>query len=387
MKVKFCGITNYEDAKNAIDLGVEYLGFIVDFPKSPRNLSIEKFIVLAVEIKDKFPETKIVAVTVDMNEENIRKLIDSRMVDVLQFHGSESPEYCKRYKDEIEIWKSFMPVRTDIEDNRNQDKDSIRLYKGSVDRFNIDASSAKDKGKGIYREFSSFDHFRKLQKEGYDLILAGGLNPNNIKDFIVKLNPDFIDVASGIEEAPGKKSLNKMKKFMNHIKKDSKLKIEIRYSEISDAKRFTEILNNPNYVFFAFDSISLGQERAWLKQSKKQRKNNFSHNFAIIVNDRVVGGVGVKINQHYPHEGEIGYFIDESYWGGGVATEAVKKMETYAFKKLGLKRIVIVMDKNHKASEKVAIKAGYKKEGIMEKFIFRRGKYYDACLYAKVKIK
>ena len=83
--------------------------------------------------------------------------------------------------------------------------------------------------------------------------------------------------------------------------------------------------------------------------------------------------------------GEIGYFVDEHYCGKGIATKAVKLLEKIAFKEFNLKRIQLVNDLKNDASIKVAIKCGYKKEGIMKKAIKSGNKIIDCYLYAKTK--
>ncbi|MDD2681070.1 MAG: GNAT family N-acetyltransferase [Patescibacteria group bacterium] len=161
-------------------------------------------------------------------------------------------------------------------------------------------------------------------------------------------------------------------------------KIEIRYQRLSDAKRFFEIINNPNFIYLDIRVKSIEDERLFLSKNKERRKSNFAYNYTITLNKKVVGSIGIKINQHRPYIGEIGYFIDEAYWGQGITTKAVKLVEEIGFKKLNLKRIEVIMDPKNKASEKVAIKNNYKKEGLMKKFIIKENSYQDALLYAKV---
>jgi ribosomal-protein-alanine N-acetyltransferase len=163
--------------------------------------------------------------------------------------------------------------------------------------------------------------------------------------------------------------------------------ITLRNQKVSDAKRFFEILNNPNFKFFTVRPPSVEAERKWLKGNPEKKRKNYEHNFAILYNGKLVGGIGIKIDQHRKQNGEIGYFLDENYWGKGIVTKAVKLVEKIGFTKLNLHRIEIIMNPKHKASEKVAIKNGYKKEGLMREKMFntRSGKYDDALLYAKVK--
>jgi [ribosomal protein S5]-alanine N-acetyltransferase len=162
-------------------------------------------------------------------------------------------------------------------------------------------------------------------------------------------------------------------------------KVKIRYQKVSDAKRFYEILKNPNFAFLRTKVKSVADEIRFLRQNAKKRKDNIEYNFTILYNDFIVGGCGIKINQHRKFIGEIGYFIDEKYWGNGIASKAVRELEKIGFGKLKLKRIEIIMETKHKASEKVAIKCKYKKEGITRKAIENSGEYFDAYLYAKTK--
>ncbi len=162
-------------------------------------------------------------------------------------------------------------------------------------------------------------------------------------------------------------------------------KVKIRPQKVSEAKRFYEILNNPNFIFLKIRMKSIKDEITFMKKNAEKRRKNFEHNYTIFFNEKIAGAIGMKINQHRPFIGEIGYFIDEKYWGKGIATLAVKKLEKIGFSKLKLKRIEIVMNIKHLASEKVAIKCGYRKEGIMKKSIETDGRLFDAYLYTKIK--
>jgi len=162
-------------------------------------------------------------------------------------------------------------------------------------------------------------------------------------------------------------------------------KITIRYQQIKDARRFFDIMTNPNFIYFSIKAKSVAEEKAWLKKNPERRKDNLEWNYTILYGNQVVGGIGMKINQFRKYVGEIGYFIDEKYWGRGITTKAVKLIEKEGFKKLGLSRIEILMRPENKASEKVAIKSGYQKEGRLRQLVKdkRDGKMKDCWLYAK----
>jgi len=164
-------------------------------------------------------------------------------------------------------------------------------------------------------------------------------------------------------------------------------KIQLRLQEISDAKRFYEILSNPNFTYFSANPKSVEDEENWLKDSYKYLIDGSQYNFTNLYDNEIVGSVGVKINIHRKHIGEIWYFIDEKYRGKNIATEAVKLLEEKCFSELKLKRIEIVMQPENIGSEKVAIKAGYTKEGLLKKVVEtkeRNWEYKDVYIYAKV---
>jgi ribosomal-protein-alanine N-acetyltransferase len=161
-------------------------------------------------------------------------------------------------------------------------------------------------------------------------------------------------------------------------------KVTLRNQRVSDAKRFFEILSNPNFIYFPAKPKSIEDEKNFLKQNRLKRKSKTEFNYAIVYKKNLVGAVGIRIDRFRPYMGELGYFVDEKYWGKGIAPEAVKLAEKIGFGKLGLKRIEIMMIKRNKASENVAAKCGYKKEGIVQKKLLLSNRYYDGYLYAKV---
>lgn len=165
-------------------------------------------------------------------------------------------------------------------------------------------------------------------------------------------------------------------------------KVEIRFPKTTDAKRLFEILSSthPNFGYIATTVGSVEEEKEWIKATKGKRDNNIEWNYAITLSGYVVGSMGIKIAPNRPYVGEIGYFIDENYWGRGIATKAVALAEKEGFKKLKLARIEIIMAKENKGSEKVAIKNKYKREGLMRQSVKdKQGKLHDAWMYAKIK--
>jgi len=144
-------------------------------------------------------------------------------------------------------------------------------------------------------------------------------------------------------------------------------KIAIRFQRVSDAKRFFEIFNNSNFEFLSTVVNCIEDEKKFLRNNLEKRKNNIEHNYAILYDNKVVGAVGVRVISYRNYIGEIGYFVDEKYWGKGIATKALKLIESECQKKLNISRMQLVIDPRNLASMKVAEKCGYKKEGLMKK--------------------
>jgi len=209
VKVKICGITNLEDAQAAIELGADILGFNF-YPPSPRYIEPAD----AEAIISKLPGfVDIAGVFVNSPEQDIHKLTDPGLLNWVQFHGDETPEFCRKFH----AWN----LRT-IKAIRVRSADDIRQaaeYKTFAKLFDsFDPNLYGGTGK-------TFD-WSLVQSLQDHIFLAGGLSPENITD---ALNIDVygVDVCSGIESEPGKKDHQKMKQLFDTIHHHIKTKVHI----------------------------------------------------------------------------------------------------------------------------------------------------------------
>lgn len=163
------------------------------------------------------------------------------------------------------------------------------------------------------------------------------------------------------------------------------LNLKLRNQRVSDARRFYEMLSNPNYLYFPVKPQSIQDEIDFLRLNAEKRKNKSEFNFSIIYKDTHVGAIGIRVDQFRSYIGEIGYFVDEKYWGKGIATQAVRLAEKFIDSRMNLHRIEIRMAKKNKASEKIAIKCGYRKEGILRQFLLIDDKWHDCYIYSKIR--
>lgn len=197
IRIKVCGITNIEDALAAQALGADAIGMV--FAKSPRRVEKEQ----AREIVQALPPfVHLVGVFVDEEKSVIEDIADFCRLTVLQFHGSESPEYCAGFG-RLVIKAFRISQREDIE--------RMKPYQGKVSAFLLDTYHPVFAG-GTGQAFD-WDMAKEAGKIG-PIILAGGLNPDNIEAAIRAVKPYAVDVSSGVEMTPGKKDHDKMRLFI-----------------------------------------------------------------------------------------------------------------------------------------------------------------------------
>lgn len=191
VKVKICGITNMEDAMDAIELGADALGFV--FAESPRKITANT----AKKIIDNLPPyITTVGVFVNEKPDKILEITKKCRLDRVQLHGEETPEYCKKLG--LKIVKT---IKSNIE--------IIPKYK--VEGILLDIS----KGRG---RLFDWDLAKQAARYGKPVILAGGLCADNVSEAIKKVKPYGVDVSSGVERTPGKKEYEKMKQFIMEAK-------------------------------------------------------------------------------------------------------------------------------------------------------------------------
>lgn len=202
VKVKICGITNLQDAQAAIKAGCDALGFVF-YRKSPRFVSGQK----AKEIIAGLPKKVLkVGVFVNAREKRIKKIAKSCCLDILQFHGDESPEFCQRFK-HYKIIKAFR-----VKESPNLK--AIARYKVFACLF--DSFNRKKFG-GTGKRFS-WQLLKGLSALRQQIFLSGGLNTQNVRRAISTVHPQWVDVSSGVETSPGKKDPRKLIKFIKTVR-------------------------------------------------------------------------------------------------------------------------------------------------------------------------
>jgi phosphoribosylanthranilate isomerase len=202
VRIKICGITNAEDALVATELGADAIGFV--FAPSPRQVTPER----AREIIAALPPlTQTVGVFVDEDPEKVTATAIFCHLDLLQFHGKETASYCGRFGRRV-----IKAVRVQNE----ADLKRCPQYKGVVGALLLDTYVAGlSGGTGVTFDWSLAQAAKRYGR----IILAGGLNPDNVGAAIRIAEPYAVDASSGLEEKPGIKDHEKMARFIQTVRR------------------------------------------------------------------------------------------------------------------------------------------------------------------------
>lgn len=198
VKIKICGLRRYQDIDYVNDLKVDYAGFV--FAPSPRNVDLQLAKKLVVRLDSGI---KKVGVFVNQSRDVINRMHHELGLDVIQFHGDETPSDVAGY--DVEVWKAI----------RVKDKKDIAIAREyCVDGILMDTSVAgRYGGTGETFDWNILDGVILDGK----LILAGGLTPHNVCSAIAKVKPYAVDVSSGVE-TDGFKDYQKMKEFVERVR-------------------------------------------------------------------------------------------------------------------------------------------------------------------------
>ena len=208
-RAKICGITRTEDIHAAVNAGVDAIGFVFYAP-SPRAVNIEQAKMLAQHIP---AYVSIVGLFVNATSEEIAQVLTEVPLDILQFHGDETAEQCQKIAQEHKCrWYKAIQVKADLDVIAE-----IEQYQqAGASAMLLDAWHPELKGGTGHR----FD-WGKFPKLDIPLILAGGLNPENIEDAIQTTAAYAVDVSGGVESAKGIKDQQLIQQFMQGVQRGS----------------------------------------------------------------------------------------------------------------------------------------------------------------------
>ena len=195
--VKICGITSEADALAAAEAGVDAIGLMF-YEGSPRHVTLEQAKAISAALP---PHVMRVGVFVNAEEAFVHQALTECMLNILQFHGDETPEECSRY-----------PVMT-LKAFRVQGEETLAQLEAYPSAGYLLDAYVKDALGGTGATFN-WDLAVRAQEFGKPIFLAGGLTPENVAEAVRKVQPFGVDVSSGVEIEPGRKDAEQMRTFV-----------------------------------------------------------------------------------------------------------------------------------------------------------------------------
>ena len=203
-KIKICGIKTVNDALAAMEAGADLIGFNF-YPKSPRYIDAGKCRDI-MSVMQKYGHITYIGVFVNSAVEEIHATMGTCGLSLAQLHGDETSEILSAL--DGKAFKAFRGLSTDFETDK-------RIRTDGAPAFLLDASV-----KGVYGGSgvtADWNGAAELAKK-YPLLLAGGLTPENVAEAVRLVRPWGVDVASGVESAPGEKDASRMKAFVRAVR-------------------------------------------------------------------------------------------------------------------------------------------------------------------------
>jgi phosphoribosylanthranilate isomerase len=198
--VKICGITTLDDALACVDAGADALGFNF-WPQSRRHIPVDRAAAIAKRLP---PNVRTVGVFVNPSDEEVDRAFASGAIDLAQLHGDETPEFCQRIAGRY------------IKAVRLRDAASLQtLAQYPCDLVLVDADTPGYGGSGQRADVALAAEAAAVRR----VILAGGLDADNVAAAIVAVKPYGVDVAGGVEREPGVKDWIKVAAFVKEAKR------------------------------------------------------------------------------------------------------------------------------------------------------------------------
>jgi phosphoribosylanthranilate isomerase len=198
--VKICGITTLDDALACVDAGADALGFNF-WPQSRRHVAVETAASIAKRLP---PNVRTIGVFVDPAEADVDRAFASGAIDLAQFHGDETPDFCGRF-----AGRYVKAVR--LREAASLEK--MALY--PCDLVLVDADTPGYGGSGQRADVALATAAAAVRR----VILAGGLTPDNVVEAVASVRPYGVDVAGGVEREPGVKDWMKVAAFVQAAKR------------------------------------------------------------------------------------------------------------------------------------------------------------------------
>lgn len=206
MRVKICGIKQPEQGKAIAIAGATALGFIC-VPNTPRYVTKQQIRAVVEQLPKQIDRIGVFAIS---SVEDICQIVEFAGLTGVQLHGDESPEFCHQLRSMLPGIEIIKALRI----KNSQALEQVQIYFSSVDTLLLDAYNPQMLGgTGATLDWKTLQQFQP----GCPWLLAGGLTPDNVLDALKQVNPNGIDLSSGVERAPGDKDLDKVAKLFERL--------------------------------------------------------------------------------------------------------------------------------------------------------------------------
>jgi len=221
-KVKVCGTTSIRDAQMAVDAGADYLGVLVDVPGSERSLSLNEALAIA--------ESCQIPVAILLSGKSVEEIISiAQTIRPFAVHllSEMSRREIQELKERLDcqVWLAvYLPDETQAAADVDSVKEQMRIYEqAGADLIIIDTMSLTADGTpgrhGGTGKIGDWDAAKELVKSvQVPVFLAGGINPDNVREAILKVDPYGVDLASGVEESKCRRDPEKVKRLMQTVR-------------------------------------------------------------------------------------------------------------------------------------------------------------------------
>lgn len=200
-RIKICGITTVSDARSAVDCGADAIG-LVFYARSPRAVTVEQAAAIAAVVP---PFVTVVALFVDEPPNSVQRILADVAIDMIQFHGSETAQFCAQF---ARPWIKALRVKPGV--------DLVAACQEYRQARGILLDSWQEGVPG--GTGTAFDWRLAARSLPLPVVLAGGLNENNVGAAMARVGPVAVDVSGGVERAPGTKDLQKIKRFVAAVR-------------------------------------------------------------------------------------------------------------------------------------------------------------------------